>query len=959
MTTPESAYPQIEKLVKKFKSLPAAERKNMNENATRQGYILPLFSALGWDTTDIHEVSPEEKVSRGWVDFSFRLGGVPRFFLETKKVREDLNDPRWVRQAVDYAWTKSVSWALLSDFEGLRVFNAEWRVDNPFMAEFLNFDLDSYLSDFERLWWLSRSETEGGRLSAEAENVGKKAKRLPVSLHLFDDLKQWRAALFKDFKGFNPLFTDAQIDAAVLRTLNRLIFIRTAEDRQVEPNLLQALVREMKDRKQFVKLSEGLGKLFREMDTVYNSELFAPHFSDGLYVTPSTLETVIEGLYERAFIHYNFNAIEADVLGTVYEQYLGTVVTESLPASETPSQPALITSETLNVQERRQKRKSQGIYYTPSFVTKYIVQQTIGRYLEENGFYPRPPRVLDMACGSGSFLIEAFDCLDRYLARQSGQAYGEQEGLHDQMRRLQILTQCIYGVDKDHQAVEVARLNLLLRALHSREHLPLLNNIYQGDSLQAETWQYFTEPMKEGGFDIIIGNPPYVRQETLGPEFKAYAQQTFTTYAGTADLYIYFIEQAHRLLKPGGYFGMIVSNKWIRSNYGKSLREFLKSESQLLEIVDFGELPVFTSAATFPAILITRKQKVEKQQFVYAPIKRLDFTSLPEEVKKVGNQLNEHALEGGNWTLVENQGFEILTKMIQLGEPLGEYINRKIFFGVKTGYDKAFVINKVTRDKLISLSSKSSELIKPYVIGDDVRKYHINQKERFLIVIPKGWTRANILIETPGKEITTTIAWEWMSNRYSSIANHLISYVEEAKKRQDKGEFWWELRACAYYSEFYKPKIIYPDIAKESRFAFDDSAYFPAATNFIIPTDDLFLLGVLNSSLAFYALKSLCPVLGDPAKGGRLRLKTIYIQKLPIPHINLSNPSEKSAHDEIVRLVEEILSLHKDLAAAEREKDDRRFSLQQRIAQVDREIDWRVYALYDLTEAEIRVVEGG
>jgi len=134
MTDQEIAYSEIEKLVRNFKSIHAAKRKNMNEMQTRLGYILPLFRALGWDTSDLNEVSPEEKVSRGWVDFSFRIGGVPRFFLETKRVDEDLNNQRWVKQAIDYAWTKSVSWALLSDFEGLRVFNAEWQESDPFRA---------------------------------------------------------------------------------------------------------------------------------------------------------------------------------------------------------------------------------------------------------------------------------------------------------------------------------------------------------------------------------------------------------------------------------------------------------------------------------------------------------------------------------------------------------------------------------------------------------------------------------------------------------------------------------------------------------------------------------------------------------------------------------------------------------------------------------------------------------
>jgi len=377
MTSQELAYNEVGKLVKSFKDLPASQRRGMNEMQTRLGYILPLFRALGWDTSNINEVSPEEKVSRGWVDFSFRIGNVPRYFLETKRANEDLNDPRWVKQAIDYAWTKSVTWALLSDFEGLRVFNAEWKESNPFSAQFIEFGLDDYLKDFERLWWLSKPETLTRRLDMEAEKVGKKVKRLPVSQHLFDDLKKWRENLFKNYKAFNPIISAAEIDTAVLRLLNRLIFIRTAEDRQVEDNRLRSLVRELKDKKQIGRLDRELAELFRQFDGTYNSELFARHFSEELQIPPTDLEQVIEGLYEKNYVRYNFNALDADVLGTAYEQYLGHVVAEGEGGT--------------HVEEKRTKRKSQGIYYTPTFVTKYIVQQTVGRYLDEHGYHPSKP----------------------------------------------------------------------------------------------------------------------------------------------------------------------------------------------------------------------------------------------------------------------------------------------------------------------------------------------------------------------------------------------------------------------------------------------------------------------------------------------------------------------------------------------------------------------------------------
>jgi len=976
--TPDAAYTEVERLVKRFRALSAARRRDFNEAATRQAFILPLFAALGWNTTDTAEVSPEEKTSRGWVDFSFRLSGIPRFFLETKKIAADLADPRWVRQAIDYAWTKSVTWALLSDFEGLRVFNAEWKEDNPLRAQFIEFSVDTYLTDFPRLWWLSRPEIAAGTLDREAEKVGKKLRKEPVSYHLFDDLKEWRHELFRHLRAYNKRYSLAQIDEAVLRILNRLIFIRTAEDREVEERCLLPLLRDLEEHHRMGHLPAELAKLFREFDATYDSDLFAAHFSEDLDCESEPFKVLIEGLYEKrgGYVRYNFNAIDADVLGTVYEQYLGYVVAEPARAEPGRGEPGarpvdkVVHEARPEVVEKRAKRKAQGIYYTPTFVVKYIVQQTLGRYLEEQGYQPsRPLRLLDMACGSGSFLIEAFDVLDRYLARQRGQVRGEREDVIDYARRMEILSQNIYGVDKDEQAVAVARLNLLLKALHTRDKLLMLENIRCGDSLISGTpeelqaafgpdwkdkkpfnWQAeFAEVMKDGGFDVIVGNPPYVRQETLGEEFKTYAQQRFTTYAGTADLYIYFIEQAHRLLKPGGYFGMICSNKFMRSNYGKALREFLATQTTLLEIIDFGELPVFQDAATFPVILITRKQPAQAQSFLYAAIKKLDFPSLPEEVRAVGTQLNERALRGGNWTLTVASELAILEKIQQVGVPLSEYVDDKIFRGVVTGYNEAFVINRATRDRLIAEDARSVEMIKPFVVGDDVRKYRINFQDSYLI-----FTRRGVNIK-----------------EYRAIERYLRRFEErlmpkpedwsggEWKGRKSGPYQWYEIQDTTdYYAEFEKPKIVYPDIAKESRFAFDDEKYYPSATNFIIPKADYYLLGVLNSQLVFFALKALCPVLGDPQRGGRLRLKTVYIQHLPIRRINFEDPADRRRHDAIVALVTEMLDLQKDCAQAEREKEDQRHALKRRIAEADAAIDRLVYELYGLTEEEIAVVEG-
>ena len=440
-----------------------------------------------------------------------------------------------------------------------------------------------------------------------------------MSQHLFDDLKSWRHDLFTHLRAYNRIWSPAQIDEAVLRILNRLIFIRAAEDREVEPRRLQPLLRELQERGRSGQLLNELKKLFREFDATYDSELFARHFSDELDSESKPFETLIEGLYGKSYILYNFNAIDADVLGTAYEQYLGHVIADPDAAE---------------VVEKRAKRKSQGIYYTPTFVVKYIVQQTLGRYLEEHGYTPsRPMRVLDMACGSGSFLIEAFDVLDRHVARMRGQAHGKGEDVLDYARRIEILTQCIYGVDKDEQAVAVACLNLLLKALHAREKLPMLENIRAGDSLISGTpdelkvafgpdwkekkpfnWETeFPEAMRDGGFDVIVGNPPYVNVFNLPVDDVDFYQNYYKTFKNKYDLYGFFIERAIRLLREGGQIGFITSRTWF------SLESFVKLRQFLLEvglIIQIGLTPsqTFADATVETAIVIFQKESEEAQR---------------------------------------------------------------------------------------------------------------------------------------------------------------------------------------------------------------------------------------------------------------------------------------------------------------------------------------------------------
>ncbi|MCD4845323.1 MAG: Eco57I restriction-modification methylase domain-containing protein, partial [Methanosarcinales archaeon] len=321
----------------------------------------------------------------------------------------------------------------------------------------------------------------------------------------------------------------------------------------------------------------------------------------------------------------------------------------------------------------------------------------------------------------------------------------------------------------------------------------------------------FGKIMSGGGFDCVIGNPPYVRQELL-KERKEYFKDHYQVYQGTADLCAYFIEKGVSLLRSGGFFSYIVANKWMRANYGKALRQWLKTK-RIEEIVDFGDLSVFKNATTYPCIMRICNGE-PRSTFEVTQVETLEFSDLGDYVEEHQYTVNQGGLDDGGWSLVDEETQAVLDKIRNTGVPLGEYVDGKIYYGIKTGLNEAFVIDSSIRDKLIAEDSKSAELIKPFLAGKDIKRYQLPCSERYLILIPKGWTKQ--------KSGGVKDAWKWLQSNYPEIASHLKPFYEKAQKRYDKGEYWWELRACEYYDAFEKPKIIYPNICKRPEFTFDE-----------------------------------------------------------------------------------------------------------------------------------------
>jgi type I restriction-modification system DNA methylase subunit/REP element-mobilizing transposase RayT len=403
------------------------------------------------------------------------------------------------------------------------------------------------------------------------------------------------------------------------------------------------------------------------------------------------------------------------------------------------------------------------------------------------------------------------------------------------------------------------------------------------------------EQDKRGGFDVIVGNPPYVRQELLPEAMKAFLAKNYTVAHGSADLYAYFMERSVNFLKDGGLYSIIVANKWMRASYGEPLRRWIKTQS-LEEILDFGDLPVFEDAIAYPCVLRIRKS-APQEEFRAANITTLDFESLAAEVERTRFAVRVAQLQDEGWSLANKVVSDVLAKLRAAGTPLGEYVQGKIYRGVLTGLNEAFVVDAATRARLIAEDPRSADVLKPFLAGRDVKRYATPEAESYLILFPKGWTRQQFSAVNKGLQpldpasrddneskglkplVDEREAWEWLQSAYPAVSKHLVPFADAARKRSDKGEYWWELRACEYYEEFEKPKMLLPDIAQRGNFMFDEQGFYCVNTAYILPIDDKALMGILNSRAITFFYEHL----SASVRGGYLRFIYQYLVQLPIP----------------------------------------------------------------------------
>ncbi len=456
---------------------------------------------------------------------------------------------------------------------------------------------------------------------------------------------------------------------------------------------------------------------------------------------------------------------------------------------------------------------------------------------------------------------------------------------------------------------------------------------------------------QKGGFDVVIANPPYVRQEGIKDQKELLRKQGYEVYNSTSDLYTYFYEKSYQLLKDNGIFCFISSNKFMRAQYGEKLRRFLKEKTTLNQIIDFGGHKVFETATVDTCIVLFTKEAAENNNVKVLNVTEdfKDNNDMAFHFFQKAFSLPQSKLASECWTLADDEVLNLKEKIERIGVPLKDW-NLRICFGLKTGFNKAFIIDEKTKNELIKKDLKSREIIKPILRGKDIYKWGYNFADQWLILIPSGWTKQ----KTDLSRLREEKAFKIFQTEYPAVSEYLKSVGEAFSQkginpqkrkglfnRDDQGNYWWELRDCDYYPEFEKEKLVYRDIGDKLSFAYEPGKMFTNNTVYFLNSGNKYLLAVLNSLTLDFYYRQISSQLGNAA----LRAFTIYIEQLPVPEIpeNYKRP--------FISLVDKILTVTKDEDYLENPVK------QAKVKEYQRQIDKIVYKLYALTPEEIEIVE--
>ncbi len=691
-------------------------------------------------------------------------------------------------------------------------------------------------------------------------------------------------------------------------------YIIISKSRKMERITAYTLKEELDE---YIPLYDRFKKYFGYMDKGFKGKKYEIYaYNGGLFAPDEILDNICiddEILHEHTvkLSTYDFDTeVDVNILGHIFEHSLGEI--ENVQAQ--------ILGE--KVDNQKTKRKKDGIFYTPKYITKYIVENTLGKFCEQkrkeldiiDEEYAKGRKnrkkstiidlndklniyrewllslsILDPACGSGAFLNQTVEFLiEEHKKIDELRARMYEDSLVFSDITTEILEKNIYGVDLNEESVEIAKLSLWLRTAEKGRKLNSLSkNIKCGNSLivdpkvageKAFIWENeFPEIFANGGFDVIIGNPPYVHLEKIKETSVALKDAKYETYHSQGDIYCVFVEKGIDILKQNGLISYIMPNKWLQAGYGRPLREyFLKYK--MLELIDFGDIQIFEGATTYPCIFISQKAEPQEEISI-SVLKESNSIDFKFNVTETAEIFDAKTFSGDTWVITSKKEKAFLETLQKKYNKLSDFIDGQAFYGLKTGLTEAFLINEETKHNIINKDQKASERIEPFLQGRDIIRYNTVTPSSHLILFEKGFTNEHIK--------DSSQATSWLNSKYPSIASWLAPFEEKGKKRTDKGDYWWELRACDYYSEFAKPKIMYQKFQVKPCFIYDEQGLYCNDSMWIIPTENKALLGVLNSKMGWWLITKYCTQIQN---GCQLIWK--YFGQIPIPNIDSSELTE-------------------------------------------------------------------
>ncbi|MDR2117207.1 MAG: N-6 DNA methylase [Planctomycetaceae bacterium] len=980
-----------------------------------------------------------------------------RVVIELKDTRTtDLK--RVESQAFDYKFHhKNATYVVVSNFEKLRFY-----IDNA--VEHLEWNLFTLTEEqFAVLWLCLAYENIEADLPKQlkAESLGNEDK---ITKEYYVLYKQFKDSLFNDLVTNNPNIDRLSLFLYAQKIVDRFVFILMAEDRGLlEANLVKNVLAEWQyfiDLDEDRRLYDYWKKYFVYIDTGskskkhkifgYNGGLFKPDPElDRLIISDTVLLNRLQYLS-----NYTYRGeVDVNILGHIFEHSLAEIGKKKIELAGINSfeLPHKLPHKLPHEKPHENKRKKDGIFYTPTYITAFIIENTLGKICNEkktelgldqpltlqdvsnevmersplglvkgkkkNKNEPKNPllehldeyrnwlfslRICDPACGSGAFLNAAYDFLlrehrviDETESKIQGIPLDPLEVEHD------ILTKNLYGVDINEESIEITKLALWLHTAKPFHRLNFLdNNIQCGNSLisdpkidpeKAFDWhKEFPHVFKNGGFDIVVGNPPYVRFEHIPKVSETLEKVNYQTYHKRGDIHCVFVERGFQLLKPSGFISYIMPNKWMQTDYGKSLREFLLT-TELVRVIDIGENKVFEDAGVTVCIFVVKKSSPQKD-FIATELKpNVNFDKFSECVKQREEIFPTNKFSSNAW-IISSQREKHLQECLQKKyKTLNDFVGGQAFYGIKTGFTEAFLIDEVTKNKIVHDDPNAEKRIKLFLRGRDIKRYTNKTVCHYLIFFEKGITLQN------NKNCNEINGWKWLSKSYPSIAKWLEPYAEKCKTRTDYGDFWWELRACDYYVQFSEPKIMYQSFQRKSCFIYDETGLFCNNSMWIIPTGNKALLAVLNSKLAWWLITLYCSNLE-----GMYQLIWNYFGRIPIPpklpaglstladkmillntnihtrrHEFLRRLTDNFDNIKITELLEHFdrLTFKEFLGELTKQKISlileslvewetffRKYQTQcrnltRKITETDQEIDRLVYKLYGLTHDEIKMID--